>query len=310
MAEYFSDPAVGGTGATYTDDRDPQTGLADYGYVTRLIPMFASIIAIANWVKARATEIAGYAASALNAPGTLSTSTTSLTIGTGSRTLTIQTGKALAKGQTVVIANTASPGNQMLGYITDYNSTTGVLQVEVQSVQGSGTASTWTVSLAATSAGGVPTNRTVSAGGIATGGGDLSANRTITVTAAAAADVRTKSDNSKALTAKAVADAAAWVALTDQANVAVDLNSGINFTLLIGGNRNLSAPTNATAGQSGFIEVTQDGTGGRTLTPNAAYSVAGGSLNLNAAPGGVTLLGYVVKVGGGSPVIRLWSVRF
>lgn len=310
MASYYSDPDVGGTGATYTDDRDPQTGLADYGYVTRLVPMLASVVAIATWVKNKAVEVAGYAASALNAPGTLSTSTTSLTIGTGSKSLTIQTGKALAKGQTVVIANTASPGDQMLGYITDYNSSTGVLQVEVQSVQGSGTASAWTVSLAATSAGGVPTNRTIGTSGLASGGGDLSANRTIDVPIASASDLRGKTNNTKAPTAKSLSDAVAWVSLTDQASVALNLNSGVNFELLIGGNRALSTPTNATAGQSGFIEVTQNGTGGWDLTPSAAYTVAGGSLNLNKSPGGVTLLGYVVKVGGVSPVIRLWSVRF
>ena len=46
--------------------------------------------------------------------GTVSgTSTTSTLIGTGSKTLTTQTGKAFAVGQFVVIANTATPTNWM-----------------------------------------------------------------------------------------------------------------------------------------------------------------------------------------------------
>jgi hypothetical protein len=89
------------------------------------------------------------AASALGAPGTNATSTTSLTIGTGSKALTIQTGKAYAVGQAVVVASTASPLNQMSGVITAHNSGTGALTVEVTSTNGSGTFAAWTVSLTA-----------------------------------------------------------------------------------------------------------------------------------------------------------------
>ncbi|MFN9251587.1 MAG: hypothetical protein ACK58O_11110, partial [Brevundimonas sp.] len=71
------------------------------------------------------------AATAVNAPGTSATSTTSLTIGTGSKSLTVQTGKRFVIGQWVTITSTASPANWMHGQITAYTSGTGALLVNV-----------------------------------------------------------------------------------------------------------------------------------------------------------------------------------
>lgn len=104
---------------------------------------------------AQATNAANSAASAINAPGTSATSTTSTLIGTGSKTLTITTGKAFALGQVVAIARTSAPSTYaMYGTITAHNSGTGSLTVEVSNTQGSGTYSDWTVSLS--TAGSVP----------------------------------------------------------------------------------------------------------------------------------------------------------
>lgn len=96
-----------------------------------------------------ATNAASSAQTALNAPGTNATSATSLAIGTGAKSLTIQTNKALVVGMTVKIAATASPTNWMVGDITAYNASTGALTVNVNAVQGAGTFADWTVSLAA-----------------------------------------------------------------------------------------------------------------------------------------------------------------
>ena len=89
------------------------------------------------------------AASALNAPGTSATSTTSTLIGTGSKAITIQTAKAFSVGQTVVLASAANVANQMIGQITAHNSGTGSLTVNVSAVGGSGTYADWVVSLSA-----------------------------------------------------------------------------------------------------------------------------------------------------------------
>lgn len=80
--------------------------------------------------------------------GTTSTSTTSIVIGTGTKSLTIESDKELIPGMTVFIADAAAPPtNNMTGTITSYNSTTGALVVDVSSVNGSGTKTSWLVGL-------------------------------------------------------------------------------------------------------------------------------------------------------------------
>jgi hypothetical protein len=49
------------------------------------------------------------------------TSTSSLTIGTGTQTLSIQAGKNFSVNQWVLIQETSNPANQMLGQITSYS---------------------------------------------------------------------------------------------------------------------------------------------------------------------------------------------
>ena len=76
------------------------------------------------------------------------TSTTSLTVGTGSKSLTIEAGKSFAVGQPVVIASTAGPTNYMTGQVTSYNSGTGAMVVNATAIGGSGTVAAWTISIA------------------------------------------------------------------------------------------------------------------------------------------------------------------
>ena len=87
------------------------------------------------------------------------------------------------------------------------------------------------------------------------------------------------------------------VALTDGATIAVDLSLGNNFSVTLGGARTLGDPTNATAGQSGVIVVTQDGTGSRTLAyAGTKYKFAGGSApTLTTTAGAVDVLAYYVE---------------
>ena len=89
------------------------------------------------------------AASALNAPGTNATSTSSVLIGTGSKTFSIQTGKLFSVGQPVLLASAANAANQMVGQITAHDSGTGSLTVNVAAIGGGGTYADWTVSLTA-----------------------------------------------------------------------------------------------------------------------------------------------------------------
>jgi hypothetical protein len=60
--------------------------------------------------------------------------------------------------------------------------------------------------------------------------------------------------------------------LTDGSTVAWDVSASPIAKLTLGGNRTLSAPTNAVgSGQYISLLVIQDGTGSRTLTWNATY---------------------------------------
>lgn len=74
------------------------------------------------------------------------TSVTSNTVGTGSKSFTVETGKGFLAGQSIVIARTAAPTNRMFGVVTSYNSGTGALVFESQAFEGSGTFTDWSIS--------------------------------------------------------------------------------------------------------------------------------------------------------------------
>lgn len=116
------------------------------------LPTFATEAnSLASEVNGYASNAAASAATATNAPGTSATSTTLLAIGTGTKALTVQTGKAFVVGQWVTVTSTATPANWMHGQITAYTSGTGALTVNVTAVGGSGTYAAWTIGLSAPS---------------------------------------------------------------------------------------------------------------------------------------------------------------
>ncbi|MBX3536425.1 MAG: hypothetical protein KF735_02205 [Chelatococcus sp.] len=80
---------------------------------------------------------------------------------------------------------------------------------------------------------------------------------------AVASEVRTGSDTTKFLGVDETWKALAPVALTDASTVAVNLSSGINFSVTLGGNRTLGNPTSSggwKVGQQGEITVSRAGT--------------------------------------------------
>lgn len=144
----------------------------------------------------------------------------------------------------------------------------------------------------------VTSARTLTAAGLVATIGDLSADRTINVPAAAAADVRTGTDTAKAMTPGGTYAGLDFVTLTDAATIAVDMAAGTNFTVTLGGNRTLGAPTNAKPGQGGMIECIQDGTGSRTLAFASAWKRVGGAPTLSTAAGAKDYLHYKVRSSG------------
>lgn len=90
----------------------------------------------------------------------------------------------------------------------------------------------------------------------------------------------------------------AIIALTDAATIAVDMSAtgGNNFSVTLGGNRTLGNPTGLTAGQSGVIYITQDGTGSRTLAYSSFWDFQNTAApTLSTGIGAVDVLVYSVR---------------
>lgn len=109
-----------------------------------------AVAADAATASSSAATATAAAASAFAAPGTSGTSVTTAIIGAGAKTLTIQANKDLVGGMWVLAADAAAPStNSMAGQIDSYDDGTGVLNFTVPAdlVIGSGSCSSWTVSL-------------------------------------------------------------------------------------------------------------------------------------------------------------------
>ena len=151
MAQVTFLTTIGGDGSTVSDDANPTTGLANGGHRTRFVPALAQVVAVAQDVVTNAQDVLASVAeaeaaaqSAINAPGTNATSTTSLAISTGSKSLTLaQTGKSFVVGQYVQIVNSTTAW--MVGLITAFNSGTGAMTVNVTNTGGSSTLASWTI---------------------------------------------------------------------------------------------------------------------------------------------------------------------
>jgi len=102
--------------------------------------------------------------------------------------------------------------------------------------------------------------------------------------------------------------------LIDAATIAWDMaaNSG-NVKIVLSASRNLGAPTNLVAGQSGLILLQQDGTDGWSLTPNAIFKQAGAQtiFDLDKTANSKTVYFYeVIEDHTAAKVVlikRLWS---
>jgi hypothetical protein len=89
--------------------------------------------------------------------------------------------------------------------------------------------------------------------------------------------------------------AGAITGLTDGASIATNLALSNNYSVTLAGNRTLANPTNITAGQSGSIFITQDGTGSRTLAYGGYFKFVGGTAPvLSTAAASVDRIDYVV----------------
>ncbi len=89
---------------------------------------------------------------------------------------------------------------------------------------------------------------------------------------------------------------------TDTSNtgsVTLDFGANQNFVLTLTGNVTLANPSTEQVGQSGFITLIQDGTGGRTVSLGTDYETAGAAgLTLSTAASTTDIVPYVVAASG------------
>jgi hypothetical protein len=82
------------------------------------------------------------------------------------------------------------------------------------------------------------------------------------------------------------------------ATPALDFSTGNNFYGTANANFTLPFPTNLSAGQAGSIEITQDGTGSRTITYASGWLFPGGTRPaLSTAAGSIDVISYFVRPG-------------
>jgi hypothetical protein len=113
-------------------------------FVAALATFRTEANAVGEFVEGIAEDVA----TVLGSAGFSGTSTTNLAIGTGSKTLTTQTGRGFAPPAFIIVASAASPSTHyMFGLVTAYDPTTGSLTFTSIEAVGTGSRSDWQIAL-------------------------------------------------------------------------------------------------------------------------------------------------------------------
>ncbi len=212
-----------------------------------------------------------------------STSSTSLTIGTGSQSLTVGTYKGFAPGQFVTIAYTTTPADYMNGIVTSYTASSGALVVCVLTTSGSGTFATWYVAVN----GPVGPAAALALTGDVTGSGTSSIATTLakiqgtTVTGTTGSGKAVLDDTptlSTPVLGIATATSINKVALTAPASAA---------TLTIANNKTLTSSVTMTlqGGDASILSIAAS----KTLTASVTMTLQGGDASILSIAAGKTL---------------------
>ena len=241
------------------------TGAADFNdmveeFLPELNPWGAEINAVAAEVAAAAASAAASALTAINAPGTMASSTTSLPVSAGSKSLGIQTGKSIQAGMWALIASVGSPTTWMAGPITAYNSETGALTVEVANFSGTGTAAAWNVSI-------IPP---------------------INFVEATAAQIRAGTSTAAVITPAALNAAYATVAIPFGTPLALNGADFFVGSTTATSNFTLSNPTGLLQNQTYELQILIGGGGGWTIGFGSAYEFRGDQLPTLSQTAGLT----------------------
>jgi len=210
--------------------------------------------------------------------------------GSANITITANTTNALTLGS--YLTGTSFNGSSAVTAAVDATSANTVSKVVARDASGNFSAGTITAALSgnATTATTLQTARTiqgVSFNGsanitVVTAGTGISVSGTaVTNTGVTSVNGSTGAISNIAVTNSAQTFTAAQrgtvSALTDGATITPDFATANNFSVTLGGNRTLANPSNITAGQSGVIIITHDGTGSSTLSFGSYWKFPAGT---------------------------------
>jgi Collagen triple helix repeat (20 copies) len=211
-------------------------------------------------------------------------STTSLNIATGTSTFTLGSGQtfgsnAYAVGQRVRAYYTSGATNFMEGLISSY--TSNILQITVDFVGGSGTYSSWQIGLTGQQGPTGPTGANGSNGST----GPTGANGPTGPTGANGSNGSTGPTGPTGANGQALDTT---YALTYASSLAPTYSNGTVQTTTLTGNVTINGFTSPSSGQTITLILTQDSTGGRTLSSTMLF--AGGYKTLSTAANAVDIL--------------------
>lgn len=133
---------------TYSDDGSAARDMRYGGFRQWLLPMISAAMTVCSTVASDTASAAASAAAAASSAATLTGAYAgSITIGTGPKSFTTNTGKQFAAGTFILVYQTSTPTNWMAGQVTAYNSGTGAITIEVVATNGSGALSGWTLAV-------------------------------------------------------------------------------------------------------------------------------------------------------------------
>lgn len=136
-------------GNTYSDDGSASRDMRNGGHESWLLPMLSdTMVRVVSAESAATTATSASTTAQTYAAALNGTSSSSITIGTGSKNFTTQTNKQFSSGQHIRIVRTSDTSKYMDCQITSYNPSTGDLVVNVETINGSGGPYTdWTIFL-------------------------------------------------------------------------------------------------------------------------------------------------------------------
>ena len=301
MASVTFPSSVGGNNSTYTDDNHATTGLAGYGYVTRLVPMFAQVVEVANYIVGRATAAAASATQASTKAGEAAASATAASTSASSAASSATAASTSASTASTKATEASTSATAAAGSAS--TASTKATEASTSATAAAGSASTASTkateaSTSATAAAGSASTASTKATEASTSATTAQGHANTATTKAGEATTRATTATTKAAEASASATiAAAPPAINLASGNSIDCSAGEVFYKTVTGNTTFSRTNVKPSGQVTNIIL--------ELTNGGSYTISwwsGIKWQQGVAPaltsGGTDILGFYSYDGG------------